>query len=77
MTIQQMLIEDIIANETLQYNRDIDQIQAIENGTVDIALINSSSLITLKPMTTTSLLPKLLFSQVILEIHFFLLELEF
>lgn len=28
-------IEGIIANETLQYNRDIDQIQAIENGTVD------------------------------------------
>ncbi|MFV0256291.1 MAG: hypothetical protein EPS19_02450, partial [Candidatus Liberibacter solanacearum] len=30
-----LYIESIIANETLQYNRDIDQIQAIENGTVD------------------------------------------
>ncbi|AKK20340.1 extracellular solute-binding protein [Candidatus Liberibacter africanus] len=41
-------IDSLIANETKKYQRDIDQIQAIENGEVDIALINSSSLVFFK-----------------------------
>ncbi|MBY7649498.1 MAG: hypothetical protein C4617_03175 [Candidatus Liberibacter europaeus] len=41
-------IEGLIANEAKQYPKDSDQIRAIENGDVDISLINSFSIIACK-----------------------------